>query len=105
MLIAAFAFDYDGTLAKSGRVDDSTNDALQRLKAAGVKLLLVTGRELDDLEQVYPHRELFDVIVAENGALLYWPARHEEQLLAPSPPPQLVQALQNSHIRPLSIGR
>src|SRR5215472_13937688 len=105
MLIAAFAFDYDGTLAKDGRVAERTTEALLRLKAAGVRLLLVTGRELPDLERVYPQRELFDVIVAENGALLYWPSRHEERALAAPPPPQLVHALQDAGIQPLSIGR
>lgn len=46
MQLAAFAFDYDGTLAKDGCVAPSTVHALGRLKAAGPRLLLVSGREL-----------------------------------------------------------
>ena len=105
MMIAAFAVDYDGTLAKDGRVADTTSEALQRLKASGTKLLLVTGRELPDLQQVFPRHDLFDVIVAENGALLYWPARREERLLAPAAPDVLLQALKRERVEPLSVGR
>lgn len=105
MMIAAFALDYDGTLATDGRVADATSAALQRLKASGAKLLLVTGRELPDLQQVFPRHELFDVIVAENGALLYWPARREQRLLAPAAPQALLQALKRERVQPLSVGR
>ena len=34
---------------------------------------MVTGRELDELLDVCPEVELFDLVVAENGALLYDP--------------------------------
>src|SRR5579864_3129833 len=67
----AFACDYDSTLADHGTVKDSTVDALRRLAASGRKLILVTGRELDDLRQVFPRHEIFHRIVAENGAILY----------------------------------
>src|SRR3984957_6375954 len=73
MLIAAFAFDYDGTIAEDGKVDQATLAALQRLKDAGRKVLLVTGRELPDLQRVFPQLGVFDVVVVENGALLYLP--------------------------------
>lgn len=105
MMIAAFALDYDGTLAKDGRVAEATSRALQRLKASGAKLLLVTGRELPDLKRAFPAHEVFDVIVAENGALLYWPARREERLLAPAAPATLLRALERERVQPLSIGR
>jgi hydroxymethylpyrimidine pyrophosphatase-like HAD family hydrolase len=105
MMIAAFAVDYDGTLAQDGRVAEATSEALRRLKASGAKLLLVTGRELPDLQQVFPRHDVFDVIVAENGALLYWPERREEQLLAAPPPAALLQALERERVAPLSIGR
>jgi NADH-quinone oxidoreductase subunit G/NADP-reducing hydrogenase subunit HndD len=42
----ALATDYDGTLAKDGRVDEYTIDVLKRFQASGRKLVLVTGREL-----------------------------------------------------------
>jgi hydroxymethylpyrimidine pyrophosphatase-like HAD family hydrolase len=47
---------------------------LERLADSGRKLLLVTGRKLDDLLKVLLQVELFDQVVAENGGLLYRPA-------------------------------
>ncbi|MBW4604784.1 MAG: HAD hydrolase family protein [Calothrix sp. FI2-JRJ7] len=46
------ASDYDGTLATDGHVHDATKDALKRLRTSGRKLILVTGRELDDLQRL-----------------------------------------------------
>ena len=82
MRFLALATDYDGTLAKEGRVSDEALAALERLAETGRKLLLVTGRELPDLEKVFPRLDIFDRIVAENGALLYTPGSHTERELA-----------------------
>src|SRR5438270_10044233 len=81
MRYLALATDYDGTLAHHGRVAESTLAALQRLLASGRRLILVTGRELDDLRTVFDHWQLFEWVVAENGALLYHPASKREKLL------------------------
>jgi phosphoglycolate phosphatase (TIGR01487 family) len=102
---AAFAFDYDGTLAYQGRVAEETVQALRRLKAAGLRLLLVTGRRLPDLHRVFPHFSLFDVIVAENGAVLSWPALGDERSLGPAPPAALLEALRRRCVQPLEVGR
>ena len=101
----ALACDYDGTIATDGKVDAATWDALTRLKASGRKLLLVTGRELEDLQRVLPAYALFDLIVVENGALLFDPKSHEEQSLGPAPPPAFVAALRARAVTPLSVGR
>ena len=105
MQLAAFAFDYDGTLAHDGRVDDSTLAALRRLKASGLRLLLVTGRQYPDLQRACPQYALFDALVVENGALLVLPAQQEERSLAAAPPTTLLEALKRQQIAPLSIGR
>ncbi|KQW65558.1 phosphoglycolate phosphatase [Phenylobacterium sp. Root77] len=105
MRLIAFATDYDGTLAHHGRVDAPTITALERLKASGRKLLMVTGRELPDLKQAFDRLDLFDVVVAENGSLLYFPASQEEQLVADEPPPELIAALRERQVEPLSVGR
>src|SRR5207253_738882 len=83
MRYLALATDYDGTLAHDGRVDDAAVKALERLRESGRRLLLVTGRELEELLAICPRIELFDRIVAENGALLYRPKGREEKALAP----------------------
>jgi hydroxymethylpyrimidine pyrophosphatase-like HAD family hydrolase len=100
----ALATDYDGTIASQGQVDEATLDALQRLRSSGRKLILVTGRELDDLKEVFPHLDLFERVVAENGALLYRPDSREEKVLAEAPPERFVAVLQRRGV-PLSVGR
>lgn len=105
MYFIALATDYDGTLAHNGTVDSTTIAALERLKASGRRRLLVTGRELPDLKRVFDRLDLFDIVVAENGALLYVPETQEERPVAAPPPPELVAALQARRIEPLSVGR
>lgn len=103
MTFDALATDYDGTLAYDGVVDTLTVEGLVRARQAGLKLLMVTGRELSDLFNTFSHSSLFDAIVAENGAVLYQPATKAVDVLAAAPPPELVQRLTNAGI-PLSIG-
>jgi len=105
LLIQALATDFDGTLALHGEVSDATLEALARFKASGRKLLMVTGRELPDLGRVFPHLGLFDMVVAENGALLYRPDMAEERPLAAPPPQSLIAALIRRRVEPLSIGQ
>jgi hydroxymethylpyrimidine pyrophosphatase-like HAD family hydrolase len=99
------ACDYDGTLAHAGRVDQETLAALEHVRASGRRLVLVTGRRLEDLMQVFPRLDLFDRVVVENGALLYRPATREEAVLCEPPPPDLVAGLQARGVRPLEVGR
>src|SRR5437879_7788028 len=93
MRYLALATDYDGTLAADGRVSAATLDALRRLRESGRRLLLVTGRELNDLMQVFSELDVFDRVVAENGALLYEPKTKEEKLLCEAPPAGFVERL------------
>ncbi len=101
----ALATDYDGTIAHDGVVDEATIEALERLKQSGRRLVMVTGRELPDLERVCPRLDLFDRVVAENGALLYTPATKEQRPLGPPPPEPFVALLKAKGLEPLSVGR
>jgi HAD superfamily hydrolase (TIGR01484 family) len=78
--------------------------ALERLRQSGRKLIMVTGRELPDLESVFSRLSLFDRIVAENGAVLFTPATREKQVLAEAPSPAFVEALRRRGVDPLSVG-
>lgn len=104
MYFRALAADYDGTLAHHGAMEGSTIDALVRLRRAGGRIILVTGREMADLRHIVPDLTLFDRIVAENGGVLYDPGRNSEMALAPCPPPALVQKLMEHGVEPLSVG-
>jgi hydroxymethylpyrimidine pyrophosphatase-like HAD family hydrolase len=103
MRYLALACDYDGTLAHHGQVDDTTLAALERLLASGRKLLLVTGRELDDLQKTFAHLQLFEWIIVENGAHLYRPGSRETILLGERPPERFIQALKERGV-PVSVG-
>ncbi|HEY9787275.1 MAG TPA: HAD-IIB family hydrolase, partial [Candidatus Obscuribacterales bacterium] len=105
MRYLALACDYDGTLATHGKVDDETVSALSKFAASGRKLLLVTGRQLDDLLDISPQIDLFDRVVAENGGVLYRPATKEEKLLAEPPSEQFVNNLRLHGVQPISVGR
>lgn len=105
MRYVALASDYDGTLALDGQVDEPTIAALQRLRASGRRLILVSGRELEDLLRVFPQITLCDLAVLENGALLYHPASRKAQPLGPPPPAAFIAALQARGVTPLSVGR
>src|SRR5262245_22080871 len=93
MRYLALALDFDGTLATHGTVSREARDALQLLKASGRKLILVTGRRLDDLRQVFDGVSLFDSIVAENGALVFSPGNGEERTICDPPAPEFAAAL------------
>jgi HAD superfamily hydrolase (TIGR01484 family) len=101
----ALACDYDGTLASEGRVDAETCAALDRLRATGRRLILVTGRQLEDLDRVFRRLALFDRVVAENGALLYAPSTGEIELFGEPPPDGFIAALRARGVHPISIGR
>lgn len=105
MSFSTIATDYDRTLAENGQADESALAALQEWRASGGRVVLVTGRELESLQQVCPELELFELVVAENGAVLYFPATGEERPLASPPPQEFVRRLRDWDVRPLSVGR
>ncbi|MFF5113520.1 HAD-IIB family hydrolase [Streptosporangium sp. NPDC000509] len=98
------ACDYDETLATEGRVDDDTLDALERLARSGRRLVMVTGRQVDSLTRDFPRLDLFDLVVAENGAVLHNPEEQESSTLAEAPPETLVERLRELDVEPLSVG-
>jgi HAD superfamily hydrolase (TIGR01484 family) len=97
--------DYDGTIAHHGQVDEPTITALEELRASGRKLVLVTGREIDDLLKTFPRVDLFERVVAENGALIYRPETREERVLHEAPPARFIEELRRRGVENLSTGR
>jgi HAD superfamily hydrolase (TIGR01484 family) len=105
MYYHVLACDYDGTIAEHGKVDAITLAALKKVKGTGRRLLLVTGRELASLKEAFPGLDVFDQVIAENGALLYTPSTRAEKVLAEAPPDEFVQMLKLRGVTPLSVGR
>lgn len=99
----ALATDYDGTLAHHGSVDESTLQALDRLKRAGYRLIMVTGRILEELVSVFPQLDWFDLVVIENGGVLYQPSTKEIVNLSGPPPSEFVARLHALGL-PLQLG-
>ncbi len=105
MRYLALACDYDGTLAHHGVVEKKSIDAIKELKKSGRKAILVTGRQLDDLQSVFSELTLFDCVVGENGGVLYFPSSHSTKVLAPAPQTDFVEALKERKVEPLAIGK
>src|SRR5262249_12549798 len=93
MKFAALALDYDGTIATDGAFDPAVRAAIGELRRRGVVVILVTGRRLDDLRRVAGDVSCFDVIVAENGAVLDFPASGRHVVVGHGPQPVFRDAL------------
>ncbi len=105
MRYLALCTDYDGTLAHHGRVDKTTLAALEEFKASGRKLVRVTGREMNDLQKVFDRLDLFELVVAENGATIYKPSSKEERSLVEAPSQRFVSELEKRGVDRISVGR
>ena len=104
MKYVALATDYDNTLALHGGVERHTVAALERLVQSGRKIILVTGRLLPDIVNIFPNIELCERVVADNGAVLYNPATREHTTLAPQIPPVFIDELRRRQVPDLSVG-
>ena len=104
MRFRAIVSDYDRTLADNGRAETHTVDALRRARASGRKLVLITGRTLADLKAVFPDFEVFDLIVAENGAWLLDVASGSEYPLCDASEPRFLRQLKARKV-PFAAGK
>jgi len=100
----ALAADYDGTLATDGVVDPQTVDALRRLRESGRRLILVTGRIVEQLRQVFPQIRLCDIVVADNGAVLYEPETDKVHPLVERPPQEFIEELARRGVPRIEVG-
>lgn len=105
MRYIALALDYDGTLATHGQVPAAVVAALKKVKDSGRKIILVTGRHLENLLERFPQADMFDHIVAENGGLLYRPSTKEKRVIGEPPPEVLIAELRKRKVEPLDVGR
>ena len=98
MKFAALALDYDGTIATDGALGSAVRQAIGEARQSGIAVLLVTGRRLADLHQVAGDLTCFDVVVAENGAVLEFPASGRHMALGHPANPAVIQELRRRHI-------
>jgi hydroxymethylpyrimidine pyrophosphatase-like HAD family hydrolase len=103
MHLKVLACDLDGTLAEGGQVAAETWQSLRQAREDGLALVLVTGRRLETFESTGPFAELFEAIVAENGAAIYFPRNDSVILPFGRVAPEVVQRLEAQAI-PLERG-
>jgi hydroxymethylpyrimidine pyrophosphatase-like HAD family hydrolase len=92
--LSAIALDYDGTSTRAGTLDAPMREAIAAVRAAGLAVLFVTGRILDELERVAGGLHLVDAVVAENGAVIHFPPSGYTSSLAPAVPDGFAAALE-----------
>lgn len=105
MSYLALASDYDGTLATDGAVSSQTLAALRRWRAAGRYLILVTGRTLPALHDIFPALDIFHQVVVENGPVIYEPASGQTECISSPPPPEFLAQLRSQGVQPLVAGQ
>jgi len=104
VIFKGLACDFDGTLASEDRIGPEALDALGRARQAGLRLVLVTGRTFFELTRVCGCLDLFDAVVAENGAVLYYPTGAMIRDQGPAPPNRLLSELDRRGIY-YQVGR
>lgn len=105
MRFRLLACDYDRTIATDGVVGEAVRAALRAVRASGRRLVLVTGRNTEELLDVFTELRLFDRLVVENGALMLDPERDVERLLCAPASTRLLEELRQRGIGPLIVGR
>lgn len=103
MKMSVLALDYDGTIARHDVMDKSVRSAIAAARASGVVVALVTGRILSDLRRATGELHFVDAVVAENGAIVHFPASGYTSVLAPTIPAGLVDEL-NARRIPFGAG-
>jgi len=93
MHISVIATDFDGTVAEGDRLAPEAGRALRRWREAGRIAVLVSGRPFEFLRDLQEREQAFDLIVAENGAVLYNPYSDEMRLPFGQVPDELVSTL------------
>ena len=104
MRYIALATDGDGTITDDGRMTDPLIRAMERFREAGGQLFLVTGESSVELA-AFPRLDLFDHIVAENGAVLLNSKLGDERVLCEAHPAPVVEALRQFGASELKSGR
>ena len=94
MKFSVLALDFDGTIARANRLDDDVRDAIGLLRGQGIVVVLVTGRILEDLRLITEGLHFVDAVVAENGAVVEFPASGYQRRNGLPPPPAFLRALE-----------
>ncbi|MBN1179371.1 MAG: HAD hydrolase family protein [Anaerolineae bacterium] len=81
MHISIVAADFDGTMSQGDVLAPEAGHALRRWRESGRFTALVSGRSFEFLHALQEREQAFDLIVAENGAVLY--NTHTDEMFLP----------------------
>lgn len=104
MAYRLLAFDHDETVAIEGKVAPATAEAFAAARQGGWLVAMVTGRTHDRIVEICPSLALLDLVVDENGAVLYWPATGKVEDLVAAPDGRLREGLVRRGV-PFTPGR
>jgi hydroxymethylpyrimidine pyrophosphatase-like HAD family hydrolase len=93
MHISVIATDFDGTISEGDQLAPEAGRVLRRWRETGRIAVLVSGRSFEFLRDLQEGAQVFDLIVAENGAVLYNPHTDEMRLPFGEVPDDLVDTL------------
>ena len=101
MPVRLFATDLDGTLLRSdGTVSARTRAAVEAAEAAGLRLVIATGRPPRWIPPIIDQLGERGLVVCGNGALVYDPARHElveRHEIPPDAAAEIVRRIRAAH--------
>jgi hydroxymethylpyrimidine pyrophosphatase-like HAD family hydrolase len=100
MKLRVLALDYDGTIATNGSLHEEVRAAIAEVRSRGIVVLLATGRMLSDLRVLLGDLEIFDAVVAENGAVLALPKVGRTFAFAAAPQETLLELLRMRGMHP-----
>jgi hydroxymethylpyrimidine pyrophosphatase-like HAD family hydrolase len=104
MKLCTIALDFDGTIARNDELDGSVRDAIAEIRGLGITVIIVTGRILEDLRRAAGELHFADAVVAENGAVISFPASGYTRAASPPADPVLQEELRRENI-PFHMGR
>ncbi len=103
MYCRLIACDFDGTIALDGHLAPEAAAALARARSQGMTTILVTGRVLEDVRALCPDWTIFDALVAENGAVVWFPDDDCTIQLGAAPSERLLTELRSRGV-PFHVG-
>jgi len=94
--IQAIITDFDRTLSsKNGRIKSKL---LKKMKSLEKPFILVTGKKLEDVKELCKRYHVWQVVIAENGAIIYFPKTKKTVIFTSPYIQQAREILRNSEI-------
>src|SRR5436309_924081 len=98
MKLKVLVLDYDSMGVTKSFIKPDVCAAVDDARFHGIVVILVTGRVLTELPGALNDLQRFDVVVAENGAVLFFPESQRTVQLGAEPPERFLAGLRQQGI-------